>query len=86
VTFSQYWNAWTKVIDRMPPAATVVTTTTATMNSPTHRGAPVTVRSVRPAPWNCGIRYSQQIRTTRMLARARRRADPRRSSVKSGSV
>ena len=31
-------------------------TTIATANCPTHDGAPVSVRSVSPAPWNCGMR------------------------------
>ena len=56
VSLSQYWNAWTKVIDRIPPESTFTTTTQATTNAPTQAGAPVTVRSTSPALWSCGIR------------------------------
>ncbi len=56
VSLSQYWKAWTNVIERMPPAATVTPTTTATTAAPTHCGAPVRARRVMPAPWNCGSR------------------------------
>ena len=56
VSLSQYWNAWTNVMLRMPPDTTLTTTITATTTVPTQLGAPVTVRSVSPAPWNCGIR------------------------------
>jgi hypothetical protein len=56
VSFSQYWNAWTKVIERIPPAATLITTITATTSAPSQGGAPVTVRRVSPAPRNCGSR------------------------------
>ena len=56
VTFTQYWNAWTKVILRIPPTATFVVTTTPTTTAPTQAGAPVTVVRVRPAPCSCGTR------------------------------
>ena len=56
VSLSQYWNAWTKVMLRMPPATTLTSTTTATRAAPTQVGAPVTARRVSPAPWNCGTR------------------------------
>ena len=56
VSFSQYWKAWTKVIERIPPAATLITTITATTAAPTSGGAPVTVCTVRPAPWSWGSR------------------------------
>ena len=56
VSLIQYCTAWTKVIERMPPAPTASATTTMTTNPPTHAGAPVTRVSVRLAPWNCGTR------------------------------
>jgi len=54
VSFSQYWNACTKVIERMPPAATTTPTMTATPTAPTHRGSPVVMPTVRAAPCSCG--------------------------------
>ena len=56
VSFTQYWTACTKVIERMPPAPTASAMTTITTKPPTHDGAPVTRVSVRLAPWNCGMR------------------------------
>jgi hypothetical protein len=56
VSFTQYWKACTKVIERMPPAATLITTITATIAAPTWVGAPVTVCTARPAPCNWGSR------------------------------
>ncbi len=56
VSFSQYWKACTKVIDRMPPDSTLSSTTTATTSPPAQPGRPVAVRNATPAPWNCGIR------------------------------
>ena len=63
-SLSQYWNACTTVIERMPPVATVMPTTTATTSEPAHCGAPVSACSVMPAPWSCGSRYSQPMSTT----------------------
>ena len=54
VSFSQYWNAWTKVMDRMPPATTVTQTTATTATIPTHAGSPVVIRMASAAPWSCG--------------------------------
>ncbi len=56
VSLIQYCTAWTKVIERMPPAPTARAMTTMTTKPPTHAGAPVTRVSVRLAPWNCGTR------------------------------
>ena len=56
MSFSQYWKACTKVIDRIPPGLTDASTTSATTSEPTHWGAPIVARSVTPAPWNCGRR------------------------------
>src|SRR5215211_5394157 len=56
VTFTQYWNACTNVMLRIPPVATLAVTTTPTTTAPSQDGAPVTVDSVRPAPCNCGTR------------------------------
>ena len=86
VSLSQYWNAWTKVMLRMPPDTTLTMTMTATRTVPTHPGAPVTVRIVSPAPWNCGIRYSQPTPTTSRLATVRTAPDCSRTWAKSGIV
>ena len=56
VSFSQYWKACTKVMDRIPPGLTDASTTSATTSEPAHWGAPIVARSVTPAPWNCGSR------------------------------
>ncbi|SCE03521.1 hypothetical protein GA0115246_109687 [Streptomyces sp. SolWspMP-sol7th] len=56
MSFSQYWNACTKVMLRIPPAATARTTTVATSAPPNQRGAPVRIESVSPAPWSWGSR------------------------------
>lgn len=56
VSLSQYWNAWTKVMLRIPPAATEITTTAATITGPSQPGAPVRISSVSPAPWSWGTR------------------------------
>ena len=50
VSFSQYWNAWTNVMDRIPPAITVRQTTATTATGPTQAGSPVVIRMVRAAP------------------------------------
>jgi hypothetical protein len=56
VNFSQYWNACTNVMARMPPSATFAVTTPPTSSAPTTYGPPVTVVSVSPAPCICGTR------------------------------
>ncbi len=56
VSFSQYWKACTKVIERIPPEVTLASTTPATSATPTHGGASIAASSVSPAPWNCGSR------------------------------
>ena len=56
MSLSQYWNAWTKVMLRMPPEETLASTTPATTTAPSHSGAPMAVVSVTLAPWNCGSR------------------------------
>ncbi len=56
VSLSQYWKAWTNVMLRMPPVATLNTTTAATSRPPTQPGAPVASRTVSPAPTSCGSR------------------------------
>ena len=48
VSFSQYWNACTKVIARIPPSATFAVTTTPTSSAPQTYEPPVTVVKVRP--------------------------------------
>ena len=86
MSLSQYWNACTKVMLRIPPVATLNTTTTATSRPPTQPGAPVARVTVRPAPTSCGSRYSQPMVTTRTLAIRRTDRDSVRASAKSGSV
>ncbi len=86
MNFSQYWNACTRVIARIPPSATFAVITTATSTAPSQYGAPVTICSVSPAPCNCGTRYSQPITTTNAVASRRSRTEPSRSSQKSGRV
>ena len=54
VSLSQYWNAWTNVMERIPPATTVMQTTATTATGPTHAGSPVVIRMARAAPWSCG--------------------------------
>src|SRR5829696_1676691 len=56
VSFTQYWKAWTKVMLRIPPTATLSVTTTPTTTAPSQEGAPVTVLRVSPAPCSCGTR------------------------------
>ena len=86
VSLSQYWNACTNVIARMPPSATLAVTTPPTSSAPSTYGPPVTVWSVRPAPWSCGTRYSQPMNSTNTVASLRSQREPRRTSQKSGSV
>ncbi len=54
VSFSQNWNACTKVMERIPPAATMSPTMTATATAPIQEGRPVVMRMVRAAPCSCG--------------------------------
>ncbi|CAH0291529.1 hypothetical protein SRABI66_04287 [Stenotrophomonas lactitubi] len=86
VSLSQYWNACTYVIARMPPAATAAATSTATSTAPTHSGTPATTSSVIPAPCSCGTMYSQPITSTAMLVTRRAAVDSSRASMKSGIV
>ena len=85
-TLNQYCSACTSVMDRIPPATTFSVTTTATAVTPTQRGRPVTSRSTRPAPCNCGTRYSQAMASTSAVANPRRRFEPQRICAKSGTV
>src|SRR5262249_41056105 len=55
-SLSQYWNAWTNVIERIPPNTTLITTTMAIRVAPTQPLQPVSTDKVSPAPWNCGTR------------------------------
>src|SRR5688500_4344307 len=86
VSLSQYWNACTNVMLRIPPEITFVVTTTATTSAPTQSGAPVTVCRVSPAPCNCGSRYSHPIPSANTLATARTAGDANHDQAKSGSV
>jgi len=86
VSFSQYWNACTKVMERMPPNATFAVTTMPTSSAPITSGPPATVASVSPAPCICGTRYSQPMNTTNAVANVRSRGERRRNWQKSGSV
>ena len=86
VSLSQYWNAWTNVMDRIPPAATVRHTTTTTATEPTQDGRPVVMRMVSAAPWSCGTMYSQPTITTTRLVTLRTVREASLDSVKSGMV
>ena len=86
VTLSQYWNAWTSVMDRMPPAITLRTTTAATSAAPAATGEPVTDRSATPAPCICGSRYSHPMPTTSRAEARRTDVDDSLDWAKSGSV
>ena len=55
-SFSQYWNACTKVTPFMPPMAILPLTTTPSTTTPTQYGLPSTTCSVSPAPSICGSR------------------------------
>ncbi len=56
VSFTQYWTAWTMVIERIPPPATAPATTAATSSVPDQRGSPVAPAQTRPDAVNCGSR------------------------------
>src|SRR3954471_6018156 len=86
VSFSQYWNAWTKVIARIPPSATFAVTVRPTSRAPQTYDPPVTVVNVSPAPCSCGTRYRQPMKTTNTVAIRRSPVERRRSSAKSGRV
>ncbi len=64
-SLNQYWKAWTKVTERMPPETTVMHTTAATITGPSQPGRPVAIERVSAAPCICGTIYNQQITTTR---------------------
>jgi hypothetical protein len=86
-SFSQYWNACTTVIARMPPPNTLTITTTATIVAPSHDGVPGRMLfSARPAACSCGTTYRIPMNTTNTAASPRRPREPRRASQKSGSV
>ncbi|CPU63903.1 Uncharacterised protein [Mycobacteroides abscessus] len=54
VSLTQNWNAWTNVMERIPPAATTALTTTAIPTEPTHGGTAATLVMTSAAPWSCG--------------------------------
>ncbi len=56
VSLSQYWKACTKVIERIPPATTLVMTIAPTTSGPSQTGVPRRVFNASPAPWYCGTR------------------------------
>ena len=56
VNLIQYCTAWTKVMDRMPPAPTARMTTMATTVPPTQPGTSATIWSTSEAPWSWGTR------------------------------
>ncbi len=56
MSLSQYWNAWTNVMLRIPPELTLTSTTSPTIAGPNHSGASIAALRVIPAPWNCGSR------------------------------
>ena len=85
-SLSQYWNACTTVIARMPPPNTLTITTTVTSSAPTHVGTGRTLASERPAACSCGTTYRIPMNTTNAAARPRSAREPSRASQKSGSV
>ena len=56
VSFSQYWNACTNVMERIPPATTLAMTMPPTTSGPSQTGRPSRVFRASPAPWYCGTR------------------------------
>lgn len=86
VSLSQYWNACTKVIDRIPPPTTFTITMSPTPTAPVQTGAPSRMLRVSPAPWNWGMRYSTQTTTTTTIAVLRTAVEESRNSAKSGTV
>jgi len=85
-SFTQYWNACTTVIERIPPPNAFTVTSTITNTMPTHGGTGMIVDSVSPAPCNCGTRYSTLITTTNTVHSRRNAVEPSRASAKSGNV
>ncbi len=86
MSFSQYWKACTAVIARIPPAATMPATSTATRTPPVQDGRSVTTPSASDAPCNCGTMYSHPITSTTTLVTRRTPRDSSRASTKSGIV
>ena len=57
MSFSQYWNACTKVMERIPPPTTLAITIAADGQRPDpYRHAEKGFQGQMPAPWYCGIR------------------------------
>ena len=56
VSFNQYWNACTNVMDRIPPPTTLAMMITATATGPIQKGSPSRMFNVSPAPWYWGTR------------------------------
>ena len=54
VSLSQYWNACTKVMLRIPPLPTLTTTTTPTTTAPTHSGASMAAVEGEPGALELG--------------------------------
>jgi hypothetical protein len=86
VSLSQYWKAWTNVMERIPPDTTVTQTTATTATWPTQAGRPVVIRMASAAPCSCGTMYSQPTSTTTTLVTRRTARESSRASVKSGIV
>ena len=86
VSLSQYWNACTKVIERIPPPITVSSTTTPAATTPAQAGSGVSAVSARPAPCSCGSRYSQPMTSTSTVHTRRSPIEASRASAKSGTV
>src|SRR5262249_8297652 len=87
VSLSQYWNACTNVIDRMPPKTTVAITTTPAATTPLQDGRfGTTVATVSHAPCSWGNRYIQPIMITKIVHTRCTEALRSRNSAKSGTV
>ena len=87
VSLSQYWKAWTKVIERIPPEVTLTSTTTPTTTGPTQVGAPTGGGQGQPG----ALELRQQVEPAdgqhqQREHSARTRREPSRASAKSGSV
>jgi hypothetical protein len=82
---SQYWKAWTKVIERIRPDHVDDHDGGDHQRTDPDRNSQKDFQ-VRPAPWYCGTRYSTQMTTTTSMATVRAGADPSRNSAKSGTV
>src|SRR5690625_7721200 len=83
-SLNQYWTAWARVTERMPPEMTVGTTNRMTKAGPSQAGRPVEADRANAAPCNCGIKYSQPENTTNMTGSRRRAREGKRRDKRYG--